>query len=144
MLALSSIKKAVVGSVVLILILTVLEFPPPIGFETRPQSDVSSFWLVFFIGILIVEIATMPLIYKRPSIGRGFGVAAAFLNIIQVIADQAHLMQPEVAPFSYSILEGMVVIASLAMAYFSLAVHQPVEMQVSRLQDASKGVAFLD
>jgi hypothetical protein len=28
-------------------------------------------------------------------------------------------MQPEVAPFGYAVLEGMVVLASLALAYFS-------------------------
>ena len=48
-LSLSSAKRAVLGAVVAILILTVLEFPPPIGFETRPQSDVSAFWLAFFL-----------------------------------------------------------------------------------------------
>jgi hypothetical protein len=68
---------------------------------------------------VIVEVATIPLIYKRPSVGRTFGILAATLNILQIIADQAHLMQPEVAPFGYSLLEGMVGIASLALAYFS-------------------------
>ncbi len=115
----SSAKKAALGAVAVILILTVLEFPPPIGFETRPQSDISSFWLAFFLAIVFVEVGTIPLIYKRPSIGGGLGILAAILNILQIIADQAHLLQPEVAPFGYSALEGMVGIASLALAYFS-------------------------
>jgi hypothetical protein len=127
----STAKKAVVGSVIAILVLTVLEFPPPIGFETRPQTDVSSIWLVLFLAILIVEIATIPLIYKRPSIGRVFGVSAAMLNILQVIADQAHLMQPEVAPISYSVLEYTVVIFSLILAYFSWAVPSRPERRTS-------------
>ena len=118
----SSAKKAVLGAVVAILILTVLEFPPPIGFETRPQSDVSSFWLVFFLAIVVVEVATIPLIYRRPGFGRTFGILAAVLNILQIVADQGHLMQPEVAPFGYSALEGMVGVASLALAYFSWTV----------------------
>jgi hypothetical protein len=124
MISLSSAKRAVLGAVIVILILTVLEFPPPIGFETRPQSDVSLFWLAFFIVILIVEIATIPILYGRPALGGGLGILAAILNILQVLADQAHLMQPEVAPFGYSILEGVVVIVSLALAYFSWAVRQ--------------------
>lgn len=115
----SSAKRSVIGSVSVILILTVLEFPPPLGFETRPQSDVSVFWLAFFLVILIVEIATIQKVYRRSNIGGGIGILAAILNILQVLADQAHLMQPEVAPFGYSVLEGMVVIASLALAYFS-------------------------
>src|SRR5271169_4376079 len=98
MISLSSAKRAVVLSVIAILILTVLEFPPPIGFETRPQSDVSSFWLVFFLTILIAEIFTLPMIYKRYGIGGGLGILAAILNILQVVADQTHLMQPEAAP----------------------------------------------
>jgi hypothetical protein len=121
MISLSSAKRAVLGAVIVILALTVLEFPPPLGFETRPQSNVSIFWLAFFIVILIVEVATIPVIYTSPSVGGGLGILAAVLNILQVLADQAHLMQPEVAPLGYSILEGMVVIASVALAYFSWA-----------------------
>ena len=124
----SSARRAALGAVIVILILTVLEFPPPLGFETRPQSDVSIFWLAFFIVILIVEIATIPMIYRRPSVGGGLGILAAILNILQVLADQAHLMQPEVAPFSYSVLEGIVLIASLALAYFSWMVSQSAQM----------------
>jgi hypothetical protein len=120
----SSAKKGVLASIIAILVLTVLEFPPPIGFETRPQSDVSPVWLTFFLIILIVEIATIPMIYKRQRIGSGLGILAAILNILQVIADQAHLMQPEVAPLGYSVLEGMVVMASLALAYFSWSARQ--------------------
>ena len=115
----SSAKRGVLASIIAILILTVLEFPQPIGFETRPQSDVSPIWLVFFLVILVVEIATIPLIYKIQRIGSGLGILAAILNILQVIADQAHLMQPEVAPLGYSLLESMVVIASVALVYFS-------------------------
>jgi len=128
MISLSSAKRAVLGAVIVILILTVLEFPPPIGFETRPQSNVSVFWLAFFIVILIVEIATIPVIYRRPSVGGGLGILAAILNISQVLADQVHLMQPEVAPFGYSILEGMVVTASVALACFSWAARQAARM----------------
>jgi len=133
MISLSSAKRAVLGAVIVILIVTVLEFPPPIGFETRPQSNVSVFWLAFFIVILIVEIATIPVIYRRPSVGGGLGILAAILNILQVFADQAHLMQPEVAPFGYSILEGMVVIASLALTYFSWAARQVARAPTPRL-----------
>ena len=128
-LTLSFARKAVVAIVIAILVMTVLEFPSPIGFETRPQSDVSSFWLVFFLIILIVEIATIPMIYKRQSIGSGLGIFVAILNILQVIADQAHLTQPEVAPFGYSVLECLVVIASLALTYFSWYARKPAVTQ---------------
>jgi hypothetical protein len=128
MISLSSAKRAVLGAVIVILFLTVLEFPPPIGFETRPQSNVSIIWLAFFIVILIVEIATIPVIYRRPSVGGGLGILAGILNILQVLADQAHLMQPEVAPLGYSILEGMVVIASVALACSSWAARQVARM----------------
>ncbi len=120
----SSAKIGAVGAIIAILIITVLEFPPPIGFETRPQTDVSIFWLFFFLAILITEIAAIPLIIKRPGLGRKFGIVAGTLNILQVIADQAHLMQPEIAPLGYSVLEGMVGIASLALIYFSLKIQE--------------------
>ena len=115
-------KWWVIAAVLAILIITVLEFPPPIGFETRPQSDVSPLWLLLFLAILVSEIATIPLILKRPALGWKFGIAGGILNILQVIADQAHLMQPEIAPLGYSLLEGAVVVVSIVLIYFSLQV----------------------
>jgi hypothetical protein len=117
-------KWGAVGAIIVILIITVLEFPPPIGFETRPQTNVSLLWLLFFLIIVITEIAAIPLIFRRPNLGRKFGIIAGILNILQVIADQAHLMQPEVAPLGYSVLEGLVAIASLVLIYFSLKIQE--------------------
>jgi hypothetical protein len=133
MISSSTARRAVLGSIIAILVLTVLEFPPPIGFETRPQSDVSPLWLIFFIVILIVEIATVPLIYKRPIVGRRFGIVAAALNILQVGSDQAHLLQPEVAPLEYSVLEFAVVLASFVLAFFSWKVPHRLEMRPNSL-----------
>jgi hypothetical protein len=121
-----SAKIGVIGSIIVILVLTVLEFPPPIGFETRPQGDVSMLWLIFFLIILVTEIATIPFIFIKPALGQWFGIVAAILNILQVIADQLHLIQPEVAPFGYSLLEYTVALASIALVYFSLKAHQHV------------------
>jgi len=124
----SSAKRAVLGVVIVIWIITALEFPAPIGFETRPQSDVSLFWLAYFLVILIVEVATILMIHRRPSVGGGLGILAAILNILFVIADEARLIQPEAPAFHYSVLEGTGVIASLALAYFSWVVRQPAQM----------------
>ncbi len=121
-MSLKRAKRGVLASVIAILAVTVLEFPPPIGFESRPQGDVSKFWLLLFLAILITEIAAMPLIFVRPRLGGIVALVAAGLNVLQVVADQAHLMQPEVAPLGYSLLEGTVVIASIALAYFALKV----------------------
>jgi hypothetical protein len=137
-LTLSSAKRALVGTIIAILILTVLEFPPPIGFETRPQSDVASYWLAFFLVILVVEIATILMVYRRPVIGGGLGILAATLNILQVIADQTHLLQPEVAPWGYSVLEGLVVLASLALAYFSWVAGRLGQISEMQLSDESR------
>jgi hypothetical protein len=120
-------KWGVFGSVIAILILTVLEFPAPIGFETRPQNNVSHLWLVLFLAILVTEIVTLLLIFKRPQVGMKFGVTAGALNILQVYADQAHLMQPQVAPLGYSLLEGAVALVSLVLIYFAWKVHKSVQ-----------------
>ena len=124
----SSAKRAVIAAVIMILILTFLGFPPPVGIETRPQSHVSLIWLVYFVVVLIVEIAAIPMIYRRPSVGGVLGILAAILNILFILADQAHLLQPEVAPFSYFLLQSVTVIASLALAYFSSVIRQTARM----------------
>jgi hypothetical protein len=126
-LSLKWAKRRVLGSVIAILILTVLEFPPPIGFETRPQGDVSTFWLVFFLAVLVTEIATIPLIFKRPKLGFKFAVVAAVLNILQIFADQLHLMQPEVAPLAYILLEYSVGMFVLALIYFAWSVKSNIK-----------------
>ncbi|MFA6459315.1 MAG: hypothetical protein WCV79_02890 [Candidatus Paceibacterota bacterium] len=117
-------KRGVVGSIVATLIITALEFPPPIGFETRPQDNVSLLWLAYFFVILIAEISAIPLIYKRPKLGAYFAITAAVLNIIFVIADQTHLLQPEVATTLYSIIEGVGVIVSVTLVYFAWKVRR--------------------
>jgi hypothetical protein len=117
-------KIGIIGCVVAIIILTILEFPAPVGFETRPQDNVSMGWLFFFLTIVITEIATIPLILKKSSLGIRFGIVAGVLNILQVIADQLHLMQPEVAPRGYTLLEYSVVLFSLVLIYLSLQVYK--------------------
>lgn len=113
-------KWGVVGSVITILILTVLEFPSPIGFETRSQANVSPLWLLLFLAILVTEISALSLIFKHPKLGAKLAISAGVLNIIQIFADQLHLMQPEVAPLGYTILELSVGIISLVLIYFAL------------------------
>lgn len=120
-------KIGVFSAVIVILILTVLEFPAPIGFETRSQTNVSHLWLVLFLTILVTEITTLILIFKRSKLGAKFGLVAAVLNILQVIADQAHLMQPQVASLGYSLLEGSVAVVSIALIYLAWNVYTEVD-----------------
>ncbi len=118
-MSLKTIKRIIVGVVALILVLTVLEFPAPVGFEVRPQDNVSLWWLALFLASLASEIATISLVFRWPSLGAKFGLLAATLNILQVVADQTHMMQPEIAPLGYLLLEDAVAFASLALSYFS-------------------------
>ncbi len=76
-------KHGAACAIGVILLLTVLEFPPPLGFETRPQTNVSPLWLVFFLVILFSEIAALPLLYKRPKPGALLGILAVILNMLQ-------------------------------------------------------------
>lgn len=112
-------KWGVVGSVIAILVLTVLEFPAPVGFETRPQGSVSLLWLVLFLTILISEISAASLIFKKTKLGIKFAITAGILNMIQIAADLLHLMQPERAPLGYIVLELSVGLISLVMIYLA-------------------------
>lgn len=120
------VKYGIIGCVIAIIILTILEFPAPVGFETRPQDNVSMGWLFFFLTIVVTEIATIPLILKKPSLGVKFGIVAGLLNILQVVADQLHLMQPEVAPLGYTLLEYSVAVISIGLIYLSLKVNKQI------------------
>lgn len=117
-------KAGVVVAIIAILAITVLEFPAPIGFETRPQGNVPLGWLYFFLTIVVIEIATIPLIFKKPKLGSIFGIMAGLLNILQVIADQLHLLQPEVAPLGYTLLEYSVALVSVALIYLSFKIYK--------------------
>ncbi len=114
-------KWGVVGAVIAILILTVLEFPAPIGFETRPQNNVLILFGMLFLVILVSEITAASLVFKKTNLAIKFAIVAGILNIIQIIADIMHLMQPEVAPFGYTILELSVGLLSLMLIYFALS-----------------------
>ena len=117
-------KRGVVGFIAATLVITALEFPAPIGFETRPQDNVSMVWLFFFLVIVVTEVATIPLIFKKAKLGSLFGITAGVLNILQVVADQTHLMQPEVAPLGYALLEYAVAIISIVLIYLSLKIYK--------------------
>ena len=128
-LSLKWAQRGVLGSIVAILVVSVLEFPPPVGFETRPQTDVSPLWLGLFVVILGSEIAAMILIFTRPRVGVWFAIVAGSLNIIQILADQFHLMQQQTAPLGYAMLEYTVGALSIALLYFA--------GRVSKLVDAT-------
>lgn len=120
-------KRGIVGSILLILILTFLELPEPIGFETRSQDNVSVLWLLLFIAILACEIWAIVAVFRRPRSGAWSAIAAAVLNIFQIIADQTHMIQPESAPFAYSLLEYAVGLLSLGLIYFAWKLLRPKE-----------------
>lgn len=112
-------KWAVFSCIIIILFLTILEFPKPIGVETRPQDNVSMIWLVFFLIILSFEIVALSLIFKLPRIGCVFAIISGIFNLLQILADQLHLMQPEIASLSYILLEDLVGLFSIILIYFS-------------------------
>lgn len=118
-LTIKTAKRAVSATIILILVLTVLEFPAPIGFESRPQDGVSRLWLLLFFAIVVSESVAMIQIFKRPRFGAFLAIFAAILNLIQIVADLTHMMQPESAPWGYVALELSVGLLSLFLIYFS-------------------------
>lgn len=118
-LPIKTAKRAVSATIILILILTVLEFPAPIGFETRAQDGVSKLWLLLFFAIVVSESVAMIQVFKRPRTGALLAVFAAILNLLQIVADLTHMMQPETAPWNYVALELSVGLLALFLIYFS-------------------------
>lgn len=112
-------QKGIIISVISILAITILEFPAPIGLETRPQDKVAIGWLFFFAVILVTEIATIPFVLRKPMTGTRLGITAGGLNILQAAADQLRLMQPENATLVYTVIEYSIAFISLGLIYFS-------------------------
>jgi len=56
---------------------------------------------------------------QKRKLGANLAIVAGVLNIFQIIADQLHLMQPEIVPFAYTLLEYSVGIFALALIYFA-------------------------
>jgi hypothetical protein len=71
--------------------------------------------LLLFLAILVSELTAAIMIHRRPGPAAGLAMAAAVLNLVQVAADQLHLMQPEPAPFGYSALELAVAVLSVVL-----------------------------
>lgn len=92
------------------------------GFETRSQSNVSRGWLVLFFAIVFCEIVALIRVHRHAKMAARLAIVAAVLNIFQIIADQTHMMQPQVASRGYSLLEYAVGLVSLGLIYFSLGV----------------------
>lgn len=67
----------------------------------------------------------MIVVFRRPGTGARLAIVAASLNIFQIVADQTHMMQPEVASLGYSLLEYSVGVASLGLIYFAWKVLRP-------------------
>jgi hypothetical protein len=109
-------RRGVRWSIVGILALTILELPPPVGLETRPQDNVSPAWLLLFLAILASELTAAILVHRRPRPAALLAMAAAVLNLMQVAADQLHLLQPEAAPPGYTALE--LAVAALSLVLF--------------------------
>lgn len=118
-LKIKTAQRAVSATIILILVLTVLEFPAPIGFETRPQTGVSKLWLLLFLAIVVSESVAMIRVFKRPRTGARLAILAAVLNLLQIVADLTHMMQPEIAPWNYVALELSVGFLAFLLIYFS-------------------------
>ena len=117
-----SAKRGVVASIFIILILTVLEFPKRFGLGTRSQGNVSRPWFVFFFVILFCEIVALIWIHRHAKMAARLAIVAAVLNIFQIVAYHTHMVRPQLASRSYSLLEYAVGFVSLALIYFSLGV----------------------
>lgn len=114
--------RGVIASIFVILVLTFFEMPKPLGFETRPQDNVSRGWLILFLAILISEVLAMIRVQRHPKMSARLAIVAAVLNIFQIFADQTHMMQPEVATRTYTLIEYAVGLVSLGLIYFSFGV----------------------
>lgn len=117
-----SAKRGVIASIFVLLVLTFFEMPKPLGLETRSQDNVSRGWLILFFAIVISEVLALLRIRRHPKMSARLAIVAALLNIFQVFADQTHMMQPQVATRTYTLIEYADVLVCLGLIYFSLGV----------------------
>lgn len=96
--ALSRIAKWTLIVLAIALASWVAYFPSPYGLETRPISSTSLiFGIPFFVG-LVLNIAAIPVLWRRPRTGSLLAVLLGIAFIIGILFDQAGLVVPGQTP----------------------------------------------
>jgi hypothetical protein len=113
----SSLKWTFVGSAILLIILGILQNPQPVGFETRPSSEVPTYFFPIFVLALILDIACIPVGIWRTRMTWIIAPVAALFNVLPPVADQAHLLHNAPTPALMLITESLAIIISLLLVY---------------------------
>src|SRR2546425_10729546 len=86
------VKWAFLASSILLILFGILQNPAPIGFETRPSSEVPPYFFGIFVIALILAVIAIPLGLWRMKRAVLVAAPAALFNLLPPIADQLHIL----------------------------------------------------
>jgi hypothetical protein len=116
---LSKISRAFIACAALLLLFGVLQNPAPVGFETRPSSEIPpAFFAVFALGTILAIVAIAVALWRM---NKAIIVApfAAIFNILPPLADQAGLLHKAPTPGSMIAMETLAVVDSIVLVYLA-------------------------
>jgi hypothetical protein len=114
------VKWAFLASAVLLILFGILQNPAPIGFESRPSSEVPSYFFGIFAIALILAVVAIPLGLWRMKRAVLVAAPAALFNLLPPIADQLHILHTAATPGAMLAVEALAVVDSLALLYLGL------------------------
>ena len=112
---------ALVADVLVIILLT------PLGFETRPPSDLKTFGYIAIATIVVglgLYLVSMGLLFRSARLASGVAIVASILFFIPVVGDQAGLFFSLPMPPVINALEYILVVGSLATILLASRVYR--------------------
>ena len=114
-------------AVALVIDILVIIFLTPVGFETRPPSDLKIFGYIaigtIFAG-LALYLASIGLLFRRIRLASGLAIVVSILFFLPVLGDQAGLFFSLQIPPVINILEYILSIALLATIFLAWRVYR--------------------
>ena len=114
-------------AVTLVVDILVIILLTPLGFETRPASDLKTFGYIaigtIFAG-LALYLASIGLLFRRVRLASGLAIVASILFFLPVLGDQAGLFFSLQIPPVVNMLEYILIVVLLSTLFLASRVYR--------------------
>lgn len=117
-----------VFAAIVLIVLGVLQNPQPVGFETRPSSEIPSFFFAIFAIALILDVAAVVIGILRIRLAAIIALFAAIFNVLPPLADQVHILHSAPTPVLMLVAESLAVVVSALLVGLGYVSGRPVPL----------------